>query len=70
MANFVRQQHSSQFSRADVDFILKSTFVEQVEFHPTIKSTNDRALELAGDHEKTITLRESCVRAIREVKGE
>ena len=30
----------------------------------------DRALELAGDHEKTIALRESCVRGIKEAKGE
>ena len=36
-----------QFTDADLDHILKSTFVERIEFHPAIESTNQRALELA-----------------------
>lgn len=47
MANLVLQQHGSQFTRDDLDHILESTFVEQVELHHAIESTNDRALELA-----------------------
>ncbi len=50
MASVVREQQrrqSSLFTDADLEHLLKSTFVEQVEFHRAIDSTNDRALELA-----------------------
>ena len=52
MANVVRNRHGGQITRADLDQILQSTFVEQVEFHQAIDSTNDRALELA--HEPSV----------------
>jgi BirA family biotin operon repressor/biotin-[acetyl-CoA-carboxylase] ligase len=49
MANVVRNSHGAQITRANLDQILRSTFVEQVEFHEAIDSTNDRALELAHE---------------------
>jgi BirA family biotin operon repressor/biotin-[acetyl-CoA-carboxylase] ligase len=39
----------NQFSDSDLDMICRSTFVEQIEFHPTIDSTNNRALAVAGE---------------------
>jgi BirA family biotin operon repressor/biotin-[acetyl-CoA-carboxylase] ligase len=41
----------NQFSREDLDRIVAETFVEHVEFHDAIASTNDRALELAGQYD-------------------
>jgi BirA family biotin operon repressor/biotin-[acetyl-CoA-carboxylase] ligase len=35
------------FTDDDLDHILRSTFVEQIEFHSVIASTNERAMELA-----------------------
>jgi BirA family biotin operon repressor/biotin-[acetyl-CoA-carboxylase] ligase len=36
------------FTDADLDHVVASTLVEEIEFHREIESTNDRALELAG----------------------
>lgn len=36
-----------QFTDADLDHLVKSTFVERVEFHDAIDSTNQRAMDLA-----------------------
>ena len=47
MAEVVGNRRGGQFARADIDRIVQSTFVEQVEFHQAIDSTNNRALELA-----------------------
>jgi BirA family biotin operon repressor/biotin-[acetyl-CoA-carboxylase] ligase len=52
MADVVRMPERNQFTRADLDHILESTFVEGVEFHQAIDSTNNRALELA--HEPSV----------------
>ena len=35
--------------RLDIDRILKETFVARAEYHPTLTSTNDRAIECAGE---------------------
>lgn len=47
MIDVFGDQEGSQFTAADWDRVLRSTFVRQVEFHREIRSTNDRALELA-----------------------
>ena len=49
MDNVVRNSHDGQITRADLEKILQSTFVEQVEFHEAIDSTNDRALVLSRE---------------------
>jgi BirA family biotin operon repressor/biotin-[acetyl-CoA-carboxylase] ligase len=49
MATVLRQQNGSQFTAVDLHQIINSTFVEQVEFHRSIDSTNDRALQLARE---------------------
>jgi len=38
----------SQFSPSNLERIQTETFIQQVDFHPEIGSTNDRALELAS----------------------
>jgi BirA family biotin operon repressor/biotin-[acetyl-CoA-carboxylase] ligase len=47
MPNIVTKQHLTQFSQSDLDRIRISTFVEQVDYHHEIASTNDRAMKLA-----------------------
>ena len=37
------------FSELDLDQVQRETFVEQIEFHERISSTNDRALKLAAE---------------------
>lgn len=43
------ERPSGQFSRADLDRISAETFVEEIDFHLEIGSTNDRAMDLAGE---------------------
>jgi BirA family biotin operon repressor/biotin-[acetyl-CoA-carboxylase] ligase len=40
--------NGSQFTDADLNRIVDATFVERLEFHQAIDSTNNRALQLAG----------------------
>ncbi len=49
MDTVFRKRGGSEFTDADLDHILASTFVERIEFHDEIDSTNDRAMELARD---------------------
>jgi BirA family biotin operon repressor/biotin-[acetyl-CoA-carboxylase] ligase len=49
MSHVAGRPQASQFTTADLDQIVDSTFVAQVDFHDAIGSTNDRALELARE---------------------
>jgi BirA family biotin operon repressor/biotin-[acetyl-CoA-carboxylase] ligase len=60
-----RKPGERRFSDADRNLILASTFVEQIEFHPEIESTNDRAMALARqgvDQQPLLILAESQTR--------
>ena len=49
MDTVFRRRSGNGFTDADLDHIRASTFVEEIDFHREIDSTNDRALELAGE---------------------
>jgi BirA family biotin operon repressor/biotin-[acetyl-CoA-carboxylase] ligase len=49
MAKNTNQHIETQFSRSDIDRIVTETFVDQVEYHVELTSTNCRALQLANE---------------------
>ncbi len=48
MENSSRENQSSNFTDVDLRRLQQETFVEQVEFHSALDSTNDRALQVAS----------------------
>ncbi len=49
MAELVPEKDLNRFTHTDLDRIRQSTFVEEIEFHAAIDSTNNRALQLARE---------------------
>ncbi len=49
MAEFKRELQDPPFAKADLDRLLGSGFIREVEFHHEIGSTNERALQLARE---------------------
>ncbi len=58
--------NSPRFAQTDVDRILQSTFVAAVEVHPEIRSTNDRAMQIARRPEGRLP---ALVVAERQTRG-
>ena len=58
---------ADEFSPSDVERILAETFIERVDYHDTIESTNSRALQLAGDDSDSETC--TLVLADRQTDG-
>ncbi|NOY41228.1 MAG: biotin--[acetyl-CoA-carboxylase] ligase [Planctomycetes bacterium] len=56
MANSENEKPLSSFSEADLHRLQQETLVQQVEFHHSLDSTNDRALQLATEVSKNLPL--------------
>lgn len=56
MTNSENEKPQSSFAEADLHQLQQDTFVRQVEFHRSLDSTNDRALQLAKEVSRDLPL--------------
>ena len=45
-----------QFATEDLDQVIADTFVQRIDYHAQLRSTNDRALQLAGESDNRFPL--------------